>query len=106
VLRRWRLLARIMAIVLLTWTAVDLAFPECCLSEKLLAGSASGTLSTPEEAGTPSPDVDDCFCCAMCIDTGVRAPGLRIEPARTLFVEPVRHLATRVTVLDHPPQLA
>jgi hypothetical protein len=104
VLRSWRLLARVSAIVLLTWTAVDLMFPECCLAETLWVTEDAADSS---DAPRPSqPPVDDCFCCAMCIDTGVHSRLLRIEAVRTLFAEPLRHLASRVADLDHPPQNA
>ena len=105
-LRSWRSVARITALVLLTWTAVDLGFPACCLDDKLTAGATSPSLSTHDADQSSRADVDDCFCCALCIDTGWRIPALRIEAARTSFRDPIRHLATRVVVLDHPPQNA
>lgn len=94
------------AVVLLAWTAVDLGFPECCLSEQLALGATSSTLSAHEDGDTSRADVDDCFCCALCIDTGWRTPMLRIESARTSYRDPIRHLASRVVALDHPPQNA
>jgi hypothetical protein len=106
VLQSWRSVARITALVLLTWTAVDLGFPECCLDEKLSVGSTTPTLTTHEGDQASGAGVEDCFCCALCIDTGWRIPALRIETARTSFRDPIRHLASRVVVLDHPPQNA
>jgi hypothetical protein len=106
VLRSFRLLVQITAIVLLAWTAVDLAFPECCLSEPLAADSAA-TLDT--HYGSPSPDrpdVDDCFCCARCLDNGTRIPRIGVDAVRAEFAEPLEPLATHARTLDHPPQLS
>jgi hypothetical protein len=106
VLRSWRWLARVTALVLLTWTAVDLGFPECCLDEQQPIGSITSSLTSYDEDAASGGDVDDCFCCALCIDTGWRTPALKIEAARTSYRDPIRQLATRVTALDHPPQNA
>lgn len=106
VLRSWRSLARVTAVVLLAWTAVDLGFPECCVSEQLELGATAPTISAHDRADAARIDVDDCFCCALCIDTGWRIPTLSVDTARPSYRDPIRHLATRVVALDHPPQNA
>jgi hypothetical protein len=101
-----RLLRRIVpavAIVLLAWTAFDLANPACCLEEQL-AATASSSVDAADAAPSPQADVDDCFCCARCIDTGARIPAIRPAAAWVDFAEPVRGLTTRSSSLDHPPQ--
>jgi len=104
VFHRVRRFVPAIAIVLLGWTAVDLANPECCLREQLTVHSAS--MNAAGVGQRPQPDFDDCFCCARCIDTGVRAPELRSEPAWIDFAEPAQSLAARPAALDHPPQNA
>ncbi len=94
-----------MATVLLMWTAADLAFPQCCLSYAASASEiASVGANTTSSTGGITFDVDDCFCCAVCVDTGVRIPSLAQPLAAVRFVEPIRHLASRSATLDHPPQ--
>ena len=90
--------------VILAWTAVDLANPACCLQEQITAHGVGVAAAAFVQQATP--DVDDCFCCARCIDTGVRAPELRSEPAWIDFVDPPRSLASRPAALDHPPKIA
>jgi hypothetical protein len=88
--------------VLLAWTAFDLANPECCLQDQAGAAAwASGAIGTTQD---PQPAVDDCFCCARCVDTGTRIPELRTFAAWIDFAEPVRSLTTRPSSLYHPPR--
>jgi hypothetical protein len=96
----WRVVP-LVALVLLTWTAADLAYPQCCLAEQ-----AFTTAGTDSQTQDERPDVDDCFCCARCIDTGTRVPQLRTALDWIEFVEPTRQLTTRSATLDHPPQNA
>jgi hypothetical protein len=98
-----RRVAPVVALVLLAWTAFDLANPQCCLQEQSPT-SGSSTLAALSTTHTPQPDVDDCFCCARCIDTGTRIPHLRAGAAWVDFADPVRNLTTRSSSLDHPPQ--
>ena len=93
--------ARLIAIVLLTWTAIDLACPQYCLDEQTTVSTSSAAAST---SGASQGDVNDCFCCARCIDTGVRIPEMRVTAAWIDFAEPVRSLTSRSSSLDHPPQ--
>jgi hypothetical protein len=106
VLRSFRLLVQITAIVLLAWTAVDLSFPECCLSEPVASGS-SAALDAHYGAPSPAlPDIDDCFCCARCLDNGARMPRIDVDAVPAEFAEPLEPLATHASTLDHPPQLS
>jgi hypothetical protein len=103
----FRLLRRIVptvAVILLAWTAVDLVDPQCCLRE--MSASSSTTAAAGGAVHTAQPDFDDCFCCARCIDTGTRVPEMRTPVSWVEFAEPIRHVSTRPTVLDHPPQNA
>jgi len=96
-----------MAIVLLAWTAIDLAYPTCCLRDAASSPSdaavnqATSSPSTPDET-----QADDCFCCALCVDTGVRIPVAEQPAIATPSVESVTDLATRPARIDHPPQNA
>lgn len=98
-------LARVVALVLLTWTVADLSYFQCCLGDE--TRSHAGTeIAAASAVGTAHSDTDDCFCCARCLDTGFRLEGFRHAPEWTDFQEPVAHLATRPAALDHPPQIA
>jgi hypothetical protein len=102
VLRLVRRLTAAVALLLLVWTVADLAFVQCCLHEQRMfadEGTAAGSAQSPQ-AG------DDCFCCARCIDTAVRVQPLEHSAVWTDFADPVRHLAARSAVIDHPPQHA
>lgn len=99
---RFRSLVRLAALVLLVWTGADLAIPGCCLSDAAASGVQS--VSDGGALDAPSYSVDDCFCCARCLDTGCRVPDLGGVSHWTDFDEPVRRLAGRTTRLDHPPQ--
>jgi hypothetical protein len=104
VIRLLHRVAPIVAIVLLAWTAYDLANPQCCLQDQKVGPSAS-SLAAVGSPQSSQPAVDDCFCCARCIDTGTRIPEIRTAPAWVDFAEPVLRLTTRSSSLDHPPQL-
>jgi len=100
-----RRLARLTAAVLLTWTVADLSYLQCCLGDEICDGGGA-TIAAASAVTTAHADTDDCFCCARCLDTGVRLDGFRHAPEWTYFQEPIAHLATRPVVLDHPPQNA
>lgn len=93
------------AIVLLALTAADLAAPGFCADEQL-ASRADFSLTTGGAVHSNHADVDDCFCCARCLDTGTRIPELRAVAAWVDFADPLRSLVTRSSSLDHPPQNA
>ena len=64
--------------LLLMWTAVDIAAPGLCALEREddVSSSAgdkasivvSAAASLPDDSSTPPPHVDDCFCCSHCVD--------------------------------------
>jgi hypothetical protein len=100
-------LIRLVAIALLVWTATDLAYARCCLQGQTGdAQVAAGSGSSVAAVQTAHPDFDDCFCCARCVDTGIRAPRMTTVRGWIVFTDPVRSLAHRSAVLDHPPQNA
>lgn len=101
-----RRLARVIAVVLLTWTVADLSYLQCCLGDEICSGASASVAAATATVGVAHADTDDCFCCARCVDTGLRLIGFRHTPEWTDFQEPVAHLATRPAVLDHPPQNA
>ena len=80
VIRVLRRVAPIVAIVLLACTAYDLANPQCCLQDQKVGPSAS-SLAAVGSPQSSQPAVDDCFCCARCIDTGTRIPEIRTPAA-------------------------
>ena len=96
----------VIALVLLAWTAIDLAYPQCCFRES--APMASPAMAAASETTPAQSDatVDDCFCCATCVDTGVRAPSFDAEAQPADFDEPLMQLWARPSSLDHPPQNA
>jgi hypothetical protein len=101
-----RRVAKAVVLVLLAWTALDLAYPQCCLSERLGRDAAHMSATDPGSALPDQGDLDDCFCCARCLDTGARIPRFDIATAAPDFDEPVHHPVTRPSTLDHPPQNA
>ena len=100
-----RRLARVIAAVLLTWTVADLSYLQCCVGDEI-CGGVGAEIAAATAVATEHADTDECFCCARCLDTGVRLGGLRQAAEWTDFEEPVDHLATRPVALDHPPQIA
>jgi hypothetical protein len=107
VLHSLRRLAKVTALVLLAWTAIDLADPQCCLNERLGHGVTRISATTPaDNASTNQTAVDDCFCCARCLDTGTRVPRLDVARVAADFDEPIQQPMTRPSTLDHPPQNA
>jgi hypothetical protein len=112
-LRRGRDFARIVAIILLVWTALDLsAYQLCALDRMDEVGSFSDArrdaTDTPREPSFPSsPHVDDCFCCSPCVDVGHVQPALvaaGLTPALTSMVD-ARAPRSAGRSLFHPPQL-
>ena len=101
-----RHVVRIIAIVLLAWTAFDLANPQCCLREVIPVATSTSLSAAGHSVPPPAPDDDDCFCCARCIDTGMRIPSFDQPFAWIDFAERAVHLTTRAAALDHPPQNA
>ena len=102
-LRLARRLASAVALILLVWTVADLALVQCCLHEQRLVAASGCAVGSPQSSPA---DEDSCFCCARCVDTAMRIRPLERSVVWTDFAEPVRHLATRSAVIDHPPQNA
>lgn len=68
---------RIMAVVLLMWTAADISNAGLCALDNedgdgVAVGCASvaGGDKAPTSPTFPPPHVDDCFCCSHCVDVG------------------------------------
>ena len=107
VLRAARTVARITAVVLLSWTALDLAYPQCCLDDRLSQGTSTLSFAAPgDESPTSQGDIEDCFCCARCLDTAARFSQLDVVRVPGDFTEPYSRVTTRSSTLDHPPQNA
>ena len=92
----------IVAVVLLAWTAIDLADPQCCFRERL--GAHSLSISATTDSNAANGDVDDCFCCAVCVDTGYRIPSMIQVLAVHRFPELPGDVLTRPASHYHPPQ--
>ena len=113
-MRWWRhsLLARMVATVILIWTAADLTNASLCALDSDELGSAyAADLSSTLSSGTsdrapsqPGPHIDDCFCCSHCVDVQVLVPGVIAQPiARRV---PLRDIAVPDGFgfpLYHPP---
>ena len=108
---RFRRIVRIIAVVLLAWTALDLTAPSLCALEADVERPGSGhaaitaAASTPPGAPVEEAHVDDCFCCSHCVEpTAVPAPsGLQfvVNRYRTL---PDGIPPSPVLQLYHPPR--
>ena len=114
-MRWWRnsRLARVVAAVILLWTAADLTNASLCALDSDELGSAyvaglSPTIGSSDTTdGTPLQSgrhVDDCFCCSHCVDVQALVPGVVAEPIARR--EPPRDVAVPDGFgfpLYHPP---
>jgi len=112
-MRWWRhsLPARVVATVILLWTAADLTNASLCALDSDEFGAAyaaelSPTLSngTTDRAPSQPGHIDDCFCCSHCVDIQVFVPTVVAEPIARR--EPPRDVATPHGFgfpLYHPP---
>jgi len=111
---RFRLVARLFAILLLTWTTADLCGHGVCSHDREpivpWSSPAPGTRTAMGRPGEALPDAaafdgpDDCFCCCHCIEVQVRFE----LPVGYSFVSMVlvEHPALPFSIpsrLDHPP---
>lgn len=112
-MRWWRhsLLARVVATVILLWTAADLTNASLCALDSDEFGPSAAVAFTPtvsdsptDQAPQPAPHIDDCFCCSHCVDVQVLAPAIATAPIAR------REPPAEVTVPDgfgfplyHPP---
>ena len=92
-----RTVCRVVALILLCQTGLDLAVPSVCALDSdtlssAFAGSASRAVvtsaSTPQRSGVPAVPVghiDDCFCCSGCVEA-----------------QPVFHIVPVVRLSPHP----
>ena len=90
-----RPLVRLVAVLLLTFAAMDLSSPASCEDEGLV-GSSPTQISAGDRATAASHGCDDCFCCSRVVraeflnafaaidDTGLRL----VEPATSLVFAP------------------
>jgi hypothetical protein len=111
--RRHTALGRIVALVLLLWTAVDLTNSGLCALENETApatGSGATTMAAADwdgGASVPTQDpihVDDCFCCSHCVDVSAIVPTTVVSPVRVIhaaLVVPAPRLFG--SPLYHPP---
>jgi hypothetical protein len=113
-----RTVCRVVALILLCLTALDLGVPSLCAldSEGLPPGSSAPTCAilVASAATAPRPDlptqpavhVDDCFCCSGCVQA---QPVFHIAPvvqrSPELHVLPNSHVPLLSTHFFHPPQL-
>jgi hypothetical protein len=106
-----RRLVRLVCLVLLAWTAVDLSASGLCALDRedaLLACADPTTVGNSESnpnAARPVAHVDDCFCCSHCVNITL------LTPVVTLTSDATRRLPTTVTrprniarTLYHPPK--
>jgi hypothetical protein len=102
-------LARVIALVFLTWTAVDLTNSSLCALDQEGARQTCTTATPNLCDAEPSPapvHIDDCFCCSHCVN----AVALVFLPKAAMLVDlipPERASALRLASshLDHPPHL-
>jgi hypothetical protein len=109
--RRSRLVHAVV-IILLLWTAADLANSSLCALDNEGMGSfpidAATTLTADSGENVPpqvpQPHIDDCFCCSHCVDVQVVSPSLVALPA-ILESRPLVLATPRIfgSPLYHPP---
>lgn len=117
------LIARLVAVILLAWTGVDLAVPSLCAADR--PGSAPVITHAPDTASSgastrltvahstspqdaPATATDgDCFCCAqILLPARVDSPLTGAVLVSALFVSPASRPRSSSRAFDHPPQLA
>ncbi len=59
-----RRLSRLVVLVLLTWTAVDVLYPAVCGLDELQPVTGQSVSAGTDESTTPPITADDCFCCS------------------------------------------
>ena len=99
-------MARVVAVLLLLWTAADIVNAQMCASDQqpLPTASVLRVGDSPASGQIPA-SVDDCFCCSHTVQIAtvqVSTPAL-LPRERTAEPEPVFHSITDRQV-DHPPQ--
>ena len=112
----FRRFARLAAVILLAWTAVDLTATQLCPADGVatVAGGFESSSARSDSSEGPAPGrrapqshVDDCFCCSHCVNVALP------EPLLAATIDTPRHLAPRLRIpvgdghpLYHPPQLS
>lgn len=112
----FRRFARLAAVILLAWTAVDLTATQLCPADGVAtaAGAFESSWARSDSSDgrapgrrAPQSHVDDCFCCSHCVNVALS------EPLLVATVNTPRHLASRIRIpvgaghpLYHPPQLS
>jgi hypothetical protein len=111
---RFRLVARVFAVLLLAWTTVDLCGGVCVHDhEPITLGMPGGPDGGRSVSGTdpcggtcPQSGPDDCFCCSHYVQPQVR---YQVVPARAFVAgvaaEPVSRPQFPSSPLYHPPLL-
>lgn len=107
-------LVQAVTIVMLLWTAADLANSGLCALEnedpRSTAPAAPGASALDQDAGNripprpARPHIDDCFCCSHCVELHDLVPALVSLPVDRevppLVLAAPRHFGSR---LYHPP---
>ena len=106
---RHSVVVRAVVVLLLAWTAADLANASLCAldssefateSPQLPSGD-HGTLPTQE----PQRHVDDCFCCSHCVDVAAVIPAMTSEIVSSAAVPLASSAPKPPLVLPyHPPR--
>jgi hypothetical protein len=104
-------LARVVAIVFLTWTAVDLTNANlCALDQEGAQPRHACTTVAPHfcdvQPSSAPVHIDDCFCCSHCVNA-VALVSLSEAAMFVHLLPPERAAALRLlsSPPDHPPQL-
>ena len=98
---------RLVAVFLLTWTGVDLAVPQLCAADGLLAipTSARVAVDNHRPPSPPNPDSADCFCCAHAVVASI-PPNFdsSIRMMQRVVLAPSNGPRSAARVLYHPPR--
>ena len=98
-------IARVVAVILLTWTGADLVNAQLCAADQVPATSQAAAQHDSERPDRPAP-VDDCFCCSHTVQLSVvlLSDSLEVLQDRVNILRGVAS-SYRTLPLDHPPQL-
>lgn len=101
--------ARVVAVVFLLWTGLDLINPSLCAIDRepdsRSARAESVALTTAAPIQTPPNGAEDCFCCCHhVVTTTVCVPIPQVDLAQRLALPPIEQVRVFRARLDHPPQ--
>ena len=104
-------MARVLTMLILLWTGVDLLNPSVCAIDQSSPRSSQQAsmvrTSGPSVPVTPLPASEDCFCCCQhLVASTAWVLNPHVGAVQPVFSAPAEHVRTIGIPVDRPPQLA